>query len=840
MNEIHYKCKCPYNTVTINTNLLWSTSFNNQPYTLVSTNRTQILNSTNMLAKTNKQQISGFCRGLLVDIGMFCNQVDMLCRSSNSFCSNGKLVNKVYISPQCVCRHGHLPIYQHYLGYHECVPICDKCNQMEQYSRQRHCACPDIVYSNKHDKEYEINETMKGNMLRFISIKQNFTICFNPSMKSLAFNFMNNYSTHLIVFMSNHPGSTYPHDNCILSIYEKERIWCKTFNFSEKFNTSTECATMPIYQTQKEYTFKIYITVLYQLAIDFTTRTEQYGISFTSKWDNDNVTVNSDEVRMLNVQYYTTQNNSQVVYMLQQNLQFTIRNEVHRQQYAVNKWEPIHLYVNYYHHNSSYKHISIEQCSLSEPSLHSVFNEVIIVRKNCLLHSSESSEEIKFNSNHLSTYGNFDILLNNDLLISNMRELFKNAGGNNSIHFNSKDMRLYPGRNFTVWSELQINCIFRVCQHFRWCHWSSYCSGLTKWSNHNLFNSYLSEDSLYPAIHTLTRSLKIKVPDYNQSSPSDSSSTFVQAKNINSNREPDAVCIKFSKAFTIFIICLVSVIAFTIVLHNQLNSITCQHSYSTYCPPFHQPNKPSNHKNCNKNELSNNEFTTYSLYINPIKTKTSQFTHDNDEDCKHQSSSLNIQYNPINNNDMYKAQSPRSYQCFQLYPYTSSSEIINNKINHSYQNNMMTTSIQYNENDIIQNKITPICCKTQSNLYINESKHNLSRSLNDEMYHNHIHQIEFNKTYKDKSSTLSTFSQQPIHSVVPDCLQQQIMHTLPYDSTNTTKYDNNFIPTNSIEYSRNNNNNNNNNSYYDALQLVTVNNHLFINNNEHIEQEFNV
>ncbi|TNN05503.1 Endoglin antigen, partial [Schistosoma japonicum] len=699
IERIHYGCKCPYNTVTINTNLLRSTSYNNQPDILVSTNSTQILNNTNLLAKTNKQQISGFCQGLLVDIGMFCNQVDMLCRSSNSFCSSGKLINKLYISPQCVCRHGHLPIYQQFLGYHECVPICDKCNPMEQYSRQQHCACPDIIQPNKHHKLYDMNENIKGNMLRLIGIKQNFTICFNPSMESLAFNLMNNDSTHLIVFMSNHPGSKYPHDNCILSIYEEERIWC------------------------------------------------------------------------------------------------------------------------------SYKYISIEQCSISKPSLHSVFNEVIILRKNCLLHSSESSKEIKFYSNHLSTYGNFNILLNNDLSISNMWELFKNATGNNSFHFNSKYMGFFPDRNFTIRSELQITCIFRVCQHFRWCQWPSYCSDLTKWLNHDLPNSYLSENSLYPAMHILTRSLKIKVSEYNPNSSSDSSSTFVQIKNINSNRKPDAICITLSKPFAIFIICLVSGIGFTIVLHNHLNSVTCPSSYSSYCPPFHQLNKPLNHKNYNKNELSNNKLTTYSLYINPIKKKTLQFTHDNHENCRHQSSSLNIQYNPINNNDINKAQYPQSYQCSQstyIQPYicTYSSEIIKNKVNNSYQNNMMKTSIQYYENDTTWNKIIPICCETHTNLNISECEHCLSRSINEEMYQDHIHQLEFNKTCKKKSSTSSTFCQQQIHSI-PHCLHNQIFHCLPCDWTNDTKYDNTFMPISSIEYSRYNNN-------------------LFLNDNEHIEQEFNI
>ncbi|KAH8873345.1 Endoglin antigen [Schistosoma japonicum] len=585
---------------------------------------------------------------------------------------------------------------------------------------------------------------------------------------------------------------------------------------------------MQISQTQREFTFKIYITILYQLAIDSTTWSKQYGISFTSIWGKENVTINSDEVRIFNVQYTTTQNNSQVLYKLQQNLKFIIQNEVdkqHNTQITVNKWKPIHLYVNYYHHNSSYKYISIEQCSISKPSLHSVFNEVIILRKNCLLHSSESSKEIKFYSNHLSTNGNFNILLNNDLSISNMWELFKNATGNNSFHFNSKYMGFFPDRNFTIPSELQITCIFRVCQHFRWCQWPSYCSDLTKWLNHDLPNSYLSENSLYPAIHILTRSLKIKVSEYNPNSSSDSSSTFVQIKNINSNHKPDAICITLSKPFAIFIICLVSGIGFTIVLHNHLNSVTCQSSYNSYCPPFHQLNKPLNHKNYNKNELSNNKLTTYSLYINPIKKKTLQFTHDNHENCRHQSSSLNIQYNPINNNEIYKAQSPQNYQCSQstyIQPYicTYSSEIIKNKVNNSYQNNMMKTSIQYYVNDTTWNKIIPICCETHTNLNISECEHCLSRSMNEEMYQDHIHQLEFNKTCKKKSSTSSTFCQQQIHSI-PHCLHNQLFHSLPCDWTNDTKYDNTFMPISSIEYSRYNNN-------------------LFLNDNKHIEQEFNI
>ncbi|CAH8631280.1 unnamed protein product [Schistosoma rodhaini] len=624
--RIPYRCKCPYNAVSINTNLLWNRSYINQSQKLVSINDIQILDSM------NKKENIGFCRGLLVDIGMFCNQIDMLCRSSNAFCSNGKIINNVYLSPQCVCQNGYLPVYQDYLDYYECIPVCNRCYSIEQYPRQKHCVCSEIVQQNRIRKVYEISKNIQDNIFNFSRTQQNFTICFHPFMVDHQSSiFMRNTNiTHFIVFISNQFNSLYPYDACLLSMF-KEGIWCKTLNVSKNDDILTRCASIQFDHKKKELTFKTYIIVLYQSVFDYIIKDIQYFISFTSYWNGENITLDSKEIKMIN-RNYTRRNHSETLDKLHQNLNFTMKNNLNTEypQTVINARESVHLHVEYYFQNNSYTYISIEQCSISQTSPFVKSDEIIFVRKNCLIYSPESINEIKFHSNDLSTYGNFTIPLNKYTSVSSMKSLTEA----DSSQLNSDLMGNDSNKNFTVTSELHINCVFRVCQHIRWCVWPSYCNGHMRSLDHDLNQSDLSWSYTYPSILTLTKSLKIKIPNSNSISPSLYSSShspaFKQNKSINSICEPNNIFIKFSTHFMIFIICIVIGIIFTMFYYHY-NSLTCQTPNNQFCRTFH----PSNHKKC-----TNNQCVTYNLCSNPLNTKVLQSPVDKADTSDHSLNSI--------------------------------------------------------------------------------------------------------------------------------------------------------------------------------------------------------
>ncbi|XP_018653379.1 hypothetical protein Smp_131330 [Schistosoma mansoni] len=533
----------------------------------------------------NKKENIGF-----FDIGMFCNQIDMLCRSSNAFCSNGKMINNVYLSPQCVCQDGYLPVYQDYLDYYEC----------------------------NHQSSI----------------------------------FMRNTNiTHFIVFISNQFNSLYPYDACLLSMF-KEGIWCKIFNFSKNDDILTRCASIQFDHKKKEFTFKTYIIVLYQSVFDYVTKDIQNFISFTSYWNEENITLDSKEI-------------------------------------------------------------------------------------NCLIYSPESINEIKFHSNDLSTYGNFTIPLNKYTSVSSMKSLTEA----DSSQLNSDLMGIDSNENFTVTSELHINCVFRVCQHIRWCVWPSYCNGHMRSLDHDLHQSDLSWSYTYPSILTLTKSLKIKISNSNSISPSLYSSphspAFKNNESINSICEPNNnIFIKFSTNFIILIICLVTGIIFTLFYYHY-NTLTCQPRYNQCCRTFHR----WNHK-----KLTNNQLVTYNLCSNPLNTKVLQSPVDEADTSDHSLNSI-LQENS-----------------HQLHQYSS---------------------LKYLESNC--SMIT---------------QHDLIHHKKDHQDHD---QFDLNKNYKHRLSSSTDLQQQQQRLqqksiFVPYCLHNQTLCFLQSDWNNIDKQENSFKSINTTDY----------------------------------------
>ncbi|CAH8614569.1 unnamed protein product [Schistosoma curassoni] len=796
--RIVYGCKCPYNTVSIDTNLLWNKSYINQPKTSVSINSTQIMNY--MSDKEN----SGFCRGLLVDIGMFCNEIDMLCRSSNSICSNGKVINNIYLSPQCICQDGYLPVYQEYLDYYECIPVCDKCHSIDQHRRQKHCVCPEVVQRNQIHKVYEISKNIQDNIFHLSGTQQNITICFNLSMEHQSSIFIKNDTTHLIVFISNQLNSPYPYDSCLLSMF-KEGIWCKTFNYSKNYDILTRCASIRIHHKKKEITFKAFVIVLYQSTFDFIIRDIQYFISFTSYWNEDYITIDSTDIKMIHGNY-TTRNQSKILEKIHQNLKFTIQNDLNKK-YArnvIDTRESMHLHVEYYYQNNSYTYISIEQCSISQTSPYAKSDEIIIVHKNFLLYSPEVINEIKFHSNHLSTYGNFAIPLNKYTLVSSMK-LLTNITEANSFQLNSNVMGFYSNPSFTATSELHINCIFRVCQHIRWCVWPSYCNDHMRSLHYDVHQSDLSESDMFPSILMLTKSLKIKISNYNSISPSPYSSpyspVFIQNQSINSICQSDNIFIKFSTHFIIFIICLISGISF-ITFYYQCNSSIYQTPYSRCCcQSFYR----SNHEKYNGNPL-----ITYNLCNNPLNTKVLQSITD-ENDNKHYSM-----------NNMLKEKFQQSYHCSQVRCIQSDCSLKTdhdrfhnqeeNLYHHDTLKEINIRNCDDNDNDVdddhtIWDKIIPVCYEMNSNSNIIE-------------------------IYKNQLSSLCHSQQKNI--LVPCCLHNQNLyfHQSYWDNNTIDKPETTYKSISSTDYICYNKN------FDDLTNIVTVKNDL--SNDNYDEQIFNV
>ncbi|CAI2732580.1 unnamed protein product [Schistosoma spindalis] len=790
----------------------------------------------------------------------------MLCRSSNAVCSNGKMINNVYLSPQCICQDGYLPVYQEYLDYYECILVCDRCYSMEQHPRQKHCVCPEVVQRNQIHKVYEISKIIQDRLFHLSGTQQNITICFNLSMKYQSSIFIKNHTTPLIVFISNQLNSPYPYDTCLLSMF-KEGIWCIIFNFSMNYNIVTRCASIQIYHKKREITFKAFLIVLYQSAFDFIIKDMQYFISFTSYWNEEYITIDSTDIKMINVNY-TRRNLSNILDKLHQNLKFTIQNDLNKKysQSVINTRESIHLHVEYYYQNNSYTYISIEQCSLSQTSPYTKSDEIIIVHKNCLIYSPEVINQIKFYSNHLSTYGNFAIPLNKYTSVNSMK-LLTNITEVNSFHWNSNVMGFYSNASLTATSELHINCIFRVCQHIRWCAWPSYCNDHMRSLDYDVHQSDLSKSDMYPSIFMLTKSLKIKNSNYNSISPSPYSSpysdVFIQNKSINSICESDNIFIKFSTNFIIFIICLISGISF-ITFYYQCNALICQTSYNRCCQSFYR----SNHKKYTDNQFINNQLITNNICTNPLSTKALQSIAD-ENDNKHYSM-----------NNMLKDKSEQSYQCSQLkYIQSNCSmktylDIFHNQVDNLYHDTLKEKNIEncddVDDDNTIWDEIIPVCYKMNLNSNINESDH-YPFELN-ETYENHFqldYSIKKNNLYYDTSKEFNTQNCNnnnnnidnnnsnsnsngsnnntirnnitPVYHemnsnsniLVPCCLHNENLyfHKSYWDNT-IDKQETTYKSISSIDYTCYNKN------FYDLSNIVKVKNDL--SNDNHDEQVFNV
>ncbi|KAF6780420.1 hypothetical protein AHF37_00143, partial [Paragonimus kellicotti] len=75
---------------------------------------------TDQLPRTTKVDVT-FCSAQLVDIGSYCNQMDVICRSRYATCSIPNSFSRQFSA--CECLTGLIPVYQRHLKYHECFPL---------------------------------------------------------------------------------------------------------------------------------------------------------------------------------------------------------------------------------------------------------------------------------------------------------------------------------------------------------------------------------------------------------------------------------------------------------------------------------------------------------------------------------------------------------------------------------------------------------------------------------------------------------------------------------------------------------------------------------------------
>ncbi|THD28934.1 hypothetical protein D915_000222 [Fasciola hepatica] len=113
-----YGCLCPYNTAM----------------PLATPRRTWITNETHKklpvrqadeLDRLEDLPQWSFCKAIFVNVGEYCNNIDVLCRAKFSHCiqnedgSNRRGQSSPFVFT-CTCAPGYVPVYQNHLGYYEC------------------------------------------------------------------------------------------------------------------------------------------------------------------------------------------------------------------------------------------------------------------------------------------------------------------------------------------------------------------------------------------------------------------------------------------------------------------------------------------------------------------------------------------------------------------------------------------------------------------------------------------------------------------------------------------------------------------------------------------------
>ncbi|CAH8865023.1 unnamed protein product [Trichobilharzia szidati] len=531
--------------------------------------------------------------------------MDMVCRSSKAFCSDEKQLNNIYFTPQCLCQAGYLPVYQNYLDYYECIPICKQCYPMERFSPRMNCTCPEIIWSDDYHRIYKTNDSNEDNLLNISYTQQNLTVCFNPLFRHrMRLDFFHNDTMNMVIFLSNHFKSSYPHDGCVLHKFE-QGVWCKTFNLLS-FDFLSPCAFIQYNKTSRQFIFKSFINMFVRQPFDLSTKKVQYSISFTSKLNEENVLNNFTEIKLIN-----HQNPGHIFQDLDENLKFRIEDSVY-------KGKPVNLYVNYYHQNTSYKYLSVDQCSLSTLSSDIKSQKIMIfVQRNYLVHSSDNVTGIKFTSDQLLTYGSFKFSLSEYLQNKGDRSMLRNTSSLSGLKSPSPEEiqdYLYSMKNYTTISGLQINCIFRVCQRYEWCTWSPMINDFTKLTPHSTYHLHKSEDNIYPEIYILTKTVHLKI-FWNSSLPS---STFAQTKSTNLKCKSETVCTRFSITLGVLIICLISGIICSSLWYYH-NILRCHSRYVLLCCPDNENTKSTREEVGQENlQNTNKKITVYHFCDNPI------------------------------------------------------------------------------------------------------------------------------------------------------------------------------------------------------------------------------
>ncbi|CAH8594499.1 unnamed protein product [Heterobilharzia americana] len=504
--RLPYGCKCPHNTITVDMNSLWENISSVNPFQRSDSNQVIQVSSDSDLSVHSEMQLT-------------MPSVEVCWSTSKCI-----VIKSIWC---CVCQDGYLPVYQSYLHYHDCVPICNQCPPVNKFLYQEDCACQETVWQNDFNTFPKTNDNIKSNLFYFSYAEENFTICYNASLKHQIKSsfFVNNNMIQTAVFMSNHLNSAYPHENCLLNEYNEEGAGCKTYNLL-KHDILSYCASVQYHQSPRQFVLKTFIIVLTQMAVDFLSQYKvQYSISLTSTWSKENTSINSAEIKIMD-SLHRDQKNSEIYYDLGENLKFGIQDPVDDQkllQTVLYTGKPTHLFINFYHHNKSYKYLGIDQCSMSELLPDTRPHETIIVQRNCLLHPPGYRRQIKFNSNQRLTYGNFKMSPNYYLSVSSIERLSKYSSTVNSFDSTSNVMKTKGKDSSEYYAnviEFQINCIFRVCQQNRWCTWPSFCSDFTRrMSNEPLHLHILSTLKFPGTIQLLLRhfpKLNLQIPTASQ------------------------------------------------------------------------------------------------------------------------------------------------------------------------------------------------------------------------------------------------------------------------------------------------------------------------------------
>ncbi|KAL3316258.1 hypothetical protein Ciccas_005104 [Cichlidogyrus casuarinus] len=160
---------------------------------------------------------SAVCKALFAEIGDFCNGEDIICRANNATCMRQKPYGQVAV---CACNADHIPVYQEYLGYHECVPrlktnnfVCNHCANTGGECYDKHgdgnqvgCLCPPSRTAPRIDRDkshhLDYQESCSEHLIKVNCSKDVINICYKPE-RILGMDLLEN---NAIAFISGQAG----------------------------------------------------------------------------------------------------------------------------------------------------------------------------------------------------------------------------------------------------------------------------------------------------------------------------------------------------------------------------------------------------------------------------------------------------------------------------------------------------------------------------------------------------------------------------------------------------------------------------------------------------------